>query len=80
MKREDKLELQKREFDLNKLEDIKANIAKLEKEIRELKEAKADSNNCDVKIMTSEEEIMALARQGYDCQPIGANKWLMKGI
>jgi len=40
--------------DLNKLEDLKAKIAELEKEIKELKEAKANSNNCDVKIVTSE--------------------------
>ncbi len=32
----------------------------------------------DVKIVTSEEEIIELAKQGYDCQQIGENKWLMK--
>lgn len=65
---------QKREFDLNKLEDLKAKVAELEKEIKELKEAKASSNNCDVKIVISEEEIISLAAKGYDCQPIGVNK------
>ena len=69
----------KREFGLNKLEDLKAKIAELEKEIKELKEeANASSNNCDAKIVTSEEEIISLATKGYDCQPIGSNKWLMK--
>ena len=69
---------QKREFDLNKLEDLKAKIAELEKEIKDLKEAKISSNNCDAKIVTSEEEIVSLSTKGYDCQPIGVNKWLMK--
>ena len=71
---------QKREFDLNKLEDLKAKITELEKEIRKLKEARTSSNNCDVKIVTSEEEIVSLATEGYDCQPIGVNKWLMKKL
>jgi len=30
----------------------------------------------DVKIVTREEEIIELAKQGYDCQQIGENKWL----
>lgn len=63
---------------MNKLEDLKAKIAELEKEIRELKEVKARFGNCDAKIVTSEEEIVSLATKGYDCQPIGSNKWLMK--
>lgn len=69
---------QKRQFDLNKLEDVKAKIEELERKIKELEETKANSNNPDVKIVTSEEEIIALARLGYDCQTIGVNKWLMK--
>lgn len=48
--------------------------------MRELKETRANSNNHDVKIVTSEAEIIALARLGYDCQPIGFNKWLMKKV
>jgi len=31
-----------------------------------------------VKIVTSEEEIIELAKQGYDCQQIVPNKWLMR--
>lgn len=49
------------------------------------------NNNCDcnfttsqkyydMKIVTSEEEIIELARQGYDCQQIAENKWLMMRI
>ncbi len=44
-----------------------------------------NNNNCnlnqakyDVKIVTSEEEIIELAKQGYDCQQIAQNKWLMR--
>ena len=69
---------QKREFDLNKLEDLKAKIEELEKKMKELEEMKTKSNDCDVKMVTSEEEIIALAKLGYNCQPISANKWLMR--
>ena len=30
------------------------------------------------KIVSTEQEIIALSEQGYDCQSIGENKWLMK--
>lgn len=53
-------------------------IKELEKRIISLEEMKTSNNNCDVKIVASEEEIIVLARLGYDCQPLGANKWLMK--
>jgi len=69
---------QKREFDLNKLEDIKSKIQELEKRIKEVEETKANLNNCEVKIVTLEEDILKLAQQGYDCQSIGVNKWLMR--
>ena len=69
---------QKQEFDLNKLEDIKSKIEELEKKIKKLEETKANLSNCDVKIVTSEAEIIQFAKLGYDCQLIGANKWLMK--
>jgi DNA repair exonuclease SbcCD ATPase subunit len=71
---------QKREYDLNKLEDIKAKIEELEKKLKELEEAKTNSNNLDVKIATSLEQVIALAKIGYDCQPIGDNRWLMRRI
>ncbi|MEM2704789.1 MAG: tyrosine-type recombinase/integrase [Candidatus Bathyarchaeia archaeon] len=70
---------QQQEFDLNKLEDIKAKIEELEKKIKELEEAKS-SNSYDVKIATSLEQVIALAKIGYDCQPVGENRWLMRKV
>jgi len=64
---------------LNKLEGLKAKIKELEEEIRKLKEERVSNQaKYDVKIVTSEEEIIELAKLGYDCQPIGESKWLMK--
>jgi hypothetical protein len=57
---------------------LKAKIEDLEKRIKVLEEARANTNNCDVKIATSLNQVVALAKLGYDCQPIGDNKWLMK--
>jgi len=69
----------KQEIDLNKLEGLKAKIKELEEEIRKLKEERVSNQaKYDVKIVTSEEEIIELAKLGYDCQPIGESKWLMK--
>lgn len=69
---------QRREYDLNKLEDLKAKIQELEKRLEALEKGKANDNNCDVKVVTSIEQVVDLARQGYDCQPIGEGKWLMR--
>lgn len=72
---------QKREYDLNKLEDLKAKIEELEKRIEELSKVRESENievKYDTKLVTSEGEIIELAKLGYDCQPIGAGKWLMK--
>lgn len=68
----------KREYDLNKLKDIKAKIRELERKIKELEKIKTNSDNFDVKIVISEEEIVEFAKIGYDCQSVGVNKWLMK--
>lgn len=68
----------KREYDLNKLKDIKAKIRDLERKMKELEKAKSNSDSFDAKIATSEEEIVELAKIGYDCQPVGMNRWLMK--
>ena len=68
----------KREYDLNKLKDIKAKIQELDRKIKELEKIKTNSDNFDVKIVTSEEEIVEFAKIGYDCQSVGVNKWLMK--
>lgn len=46
-------------------------IEELDKRIRELEKTKANLNNCDVRIVISEEEIIELAKLGYDCQPSG---------
>lgn len=68
----------KREYGLNKLKDIKANIKELERKIKESEKIKTNSDNFNVKIVTSEEEIVEFAKIGYDCQSVGVNKWLMK--
>jgi len=38
----------------------------------------SNSSKYDVKIVTTEEEIIKLAKVGYECQSIGQNKWLMR--
>lgn len=67
-----------REYDLNKLKDIKAKIKELERRMKDLEKAKLNSDSFDVKIVTSEEEIVEFAKLGYDCQSVGANRWLMR--
>lgn len=70
---------QKREYDMSKIEDLKAKIEELEKRIEELSKVKHNSKpRYDVKMVSTEGEVIELAKLGYDCQPIGANKWLMK--
>jgi integrase len=69
----------KRDFDLNKLEDLKAKIEVLEKQIAELgKDKDTHEVEYEATIVSSENEIIKLAELGYDCQPIGQSKWLMK--
>jgi len=65
---------------LNKLEGLKAKIKELEEEIKKLKEGRVNQAKYDVRIVTSEEEIIELAKLGYDCQQIGEGKWLMRII
>ena len=48
--------------------------------IKKFEEKEINSNNCNVKIVSSEDEIISLTEKGYDCQTIGENKWLMKKI
>jgi len=50
---------QKQEFDLNKLEDLKAEVEELKKRVKSWKRGKTD-NNCDVKILNSGEEVIAM--------------------
>ncbi|MEM1510838.1 MAG: hypothetical protein QW096_13305 [Thermofilaceae archaeon] len=64
---------------MNKLEDLKAKVEELEKKIQEL--YKKEQNlipKYDAKIVSSESEVLELAKLGYDCQPMGNGKWLMK--
>jgi hypothetical protein len=44
---------------------------------RELK-SQISINKFESKIVTTEKELIELSNQGYDCQPIGENKWLMR--
>jgi len=65
------------QFDLKKLEGLKAKIEELERRIKALEESKTN-DDCDVKIVTSEEELFPLTKLGYSCQPIGVERWLME--
>lgn len=67
----------RQKFDLNKLEDIKKKIKELEEKIKKLEEIR-NKENYDVKIVESEEEIIQLSKMGYECQPLGNGKWLMR--
>jgi hypothetical protein len=64
-------------LDLNKLEDSKGKIEHLEERIKALEERKTNSSS-DVKIVTSEEDLVSLSKLGYKCQTIGVNRWPMK--
>ncbi|MFQ5975104.1 MAG: tyrosine-type recombinase/integrase [Candidatus Hydrothermarchaeales archaeon] len=67
-----------REYDLSKIEDIKAKIKGLEKRIKDLETSKIKSSNYQAKIVTSEEEVIKFAELGFDCQPIAHSRWLMR--
>jgi hypothetical protein len=58
-----------------KTEDLK----KLVKEVidKELK-TNATQNQFESKIVKTEKELIELSNQGYECQQIGNNKWLMR--
>ena len=68
----------KQEYDLSKIEGLQAKIAELENQILEFKKPETQKPSFDVKIVTSEEEIIQLVSQGWECQSIGIDKWLMK--
>lgn len=68
----------RREYDLNKLKDIKAKIRELERRIRYLEKIKTNSGDYDAIIVTSEEKIVELVKLGYDCQPVGTSRWIMR--
>lgn len=64
--------------DLEEIKKVKERLEKLEKTVEKLQKIQNTMKRCDAKIVTSEEEIIKLAKEGYECQPIGNNKWLMK--
>ena len=68
----------KREYDLNKLKDIKAKIRELERKIKYLEKIKSNPGSCDAILVTSEEKIVEFAKLGYDCQLVGISRWLMR--
>lgn len=68
----------KQEYDLSKIEGLQAKIAELESQIQDISKKAVNNTELDVRIVSTEGEIIELARQGYDCQPIGENKWMMK--
>lgn len=68
----------RREYHFNKLEDLKAKIEELEQQMKTMATNVASTEKYDVKIASSEEEVIALAKQGYNCQPIVNGKWLMR--
>ena len=66
----------KQEYDLLKIEGLQAKIQELESKITKLsskRETKLES-----KIVQSEVELLHYVSEGFDCQVIGTNKWLVK--
>jgi integrase len=58
--------------DLEEMKKIRERIEKLEKLVEKLQKVQRTSKRkYDAKIVTSEEEIIELAKQGYNCQSIG---------
>jgi len=73
---------------INKIKDMDARIdnliktddlKKIIKEVvdQELKN-QAISKQYESKIVSTEDEIIELSNLGYECQPLGNNKWLMR--
>ena len=69
----------KQEFDLSTVKGLQEKIAALEEAIESMRRHSNDeSTKYEIKIVNTEEEIVELASQGWRCQVIGENKWLMK--
>jgi integrase len=65
--------------DVEEIKILKEKIEKLEKFVEMLQNSQGNpKQECDVKIVASEEDIIELVKQDYECQAIGNNKWLMK--
>jgi integrase len=66
----------KQEYDLTKIEGLQAKLQELESKITKLsskRETKLES-----KIVQSEVELLHYVSEGFDCQVVGTNKWLVK--
>ena len=64
--------------DVEEMEKLKKKVEKLEKLVGKLQKAQSMSKRKhDAKIVTSKEEIIELVQQGYICQSIGENQWLL---
>ena len=50
----------------------------MENQLEELKRPRVQQNRFDVKVVCNEQEIIELASNGWECQPIGQGKWLMR--
>ena len=67
-----------REYDLDKLEEMKAKIDELESQIKTLTSNSTYKEKYNVKVVSLEDEIIALAKQGYNSQLIGSEIGLTK--
>ncbi len=68
----------RREYDLNKLEDLKAKIEELESRFTTITMNPTPIDQYESRIISSELEIIELSNQGWECQVIGNAKWLMR--
>ena len=64
--------------DIEEMKRLKERIEKLEKLVGKLQKMQSiGKRKHDAKMVTSKEEIIELAQQGYSCQSIGENQWLL---
>jgi len=64
--------------DIEEMKRLKEGVKKLEKLVGKLQKMQSiGKRKHDAKIVTSKEEIIELAQQGYVCQLIGENQWLL---
>ena len=68
----------KQEHDLSRIEGLLTKITDLENQIESLKQTENKERKYEVRIVSIEAEIIELSSQGWECQQIGDNKWLMK--
>jgi site-specific recombinase XerD len=70
---------QEPEYSLNDFKDLKEEVLELRKQLKEVKESKVNKDNGgDAKIVTTQEEILEYAKQGYIPFPLSNDSWLMK--